>query len=98
MDRFEVLEDEISNGAFFNGEDFSMIDAVYGPVFRYHQRIAGYKDYGLFEDAPNVKAWGDRLMQRPSIIESVPESYNQDMTDYIKKLDSVFRNEICEQL
>ncbi len=98
MDRFEVLEDEFAGDSFFNGDNFSMIDAVYAPVFRYHQRIAGYKDYGLFEDAPNIKAWGDRLMQRPSVISSVPDSYDSDMTNYIKKLTSVFRNEISEQL
>lgn len=98
IDRFEVLEEEIGEGNYFNGEEFSMIDAVYGPVFRYHQRIAGYKDYGLFEDAPNIKAWGDRLMQRPSVINSVPQSYDSDMTAYLQKLDSVFCAEISEQL
>lgn len=98
MDRFEVLEDEFAGDSFFNGDHFSMIDAVYAPVFRYHQRIAGYKDYGLFEDAPNIKAWGNRLMQRPSVISSVPDSYDSDMTNYIKKLTSVFRNEISEKL
>ena len=98
IDRFEVLEDEISEGPYFNGDTFSMVDAVYGPVFRYHQRIANYKDYGLFEEAPNIKAWGDRLMQRPSIINSVPDTYEQDMTNYLKKLDSVFTNEIQEKL
>lgn len=98
IDRFEVLEEEISEGPFFNGENFSMIDAVYGPVFRYHHRIAGYKDYALFEDSPNIQAWGDQLMQRSSIIQSVPESYDQDMTSYLKKLDSVFTNEIKDKL
>ncbi len=98
IDRFEVLEEEFSDGPFFNGEKFSMIDAVYAPVFRYHHRIAGYKDYNLFEDAENIKAWGDRLMQRSSIIKSVPGSYDQDMTAYLKKLDSVFTNEIKDKL
>ncbi len=98
IDRFEVLEEEFSDGPFFNGEKFSMIDAVYAPVFRYHHRIAGYKDYNLFEDAENIKAWGDRLMQRSSIIKSVPGSYDQHMTAYLKKLDSVFTNEIKDKL
>ena len=48
IDRFEVLEDEISNGDYFNGVDFSMIDAVYAPIFRYHKSIADYKNYGIF--------------------------------------------------
>lgn len=98
IDRFEVLEDEISNGDYFNGADFSMIDAVYAPVFRYHKSIADYKDYGIFEDAPNVKAWGDRLLERPSVIKSIPDSYKEDLANYFKKLDSIFSNEISEVL
>jgi len=98
VDRFEVLEEEISDGSYFNGEDFSMIDAVYAPVFRYHYRIVQYKDFGFFEDAPKIKAWGDKLLQRASVIKSVPETYEQDMSEYIKKLDSVFRQQIADKL
>ena len=98
IDRFEVLEDEISDGDYFNGDDFSMVDAVYAPVFRYHDRIAKLKDFGFFEDAPNIKAWGNRLLQRDSVINSVPASYEEDMGQYINKLDSVFRNQVKESL
>lgn len=98
VDRFEVLEEEISDGSYFNGEDFSMVDAVYAPVFRYYDRIAQYKDYGFFDDAGKTKAWGDRLLQRPSVIKSVPDTYEMDMTNYLKKIDSVFRNDVNENL
>ena len=98
IDRFEVLEEVISDGAYFNGTDFSMVDAVFAPVFRYHDRIAQYKDYGFFEDAEKIKAWGDRLLQRPSVIKSVPDSYQQDIKNYLKKMDSVFRNDIADKL
>ena len=98
MDRFEVLEEEISDDTYFNGETFSMIDAVYAPIFRYHNRIAQYKDFGFFDDAPKIKVWGDKLLERSSVIKSVPDTYEQDMTDYVKKLDSVFRNEVSDKL
>lgn len=98
VDRFEILEDEISDGIYFNGEEFSMIDAVYAPVFRYHNRIAQYKNFGFFDDAPKINAWGDKLLERPSVIQSVPDTYEQDTTNYIKKLDSVFRKEVGDKL
>lgn len=94
VDRFEILEDEISDGDFFNGAKFAMIDAAYAPIFRYQQRIAMHKEHDVFEDAPNVKAWGDRLLQRESVIKSVPESYEGDMTVYFKNLDSILGKEI----
>ena len=98
IDRFEILEDEISDATYFNSDTFSMIDAVYAPLFRYHERIAAYKDYQLFEDAPRVKAWGDRLLQRPSVIQSVPPSYEEDMKNYLRGLDSVFIREVKDAL
>ena len=89
IDRFEILEDEFSNGKYYSGEKFSLIDAVYAPIFRYHKQIAKYKDYEIFQDAPNVKAWGDRLLERPSVISSIPSSYEDDISGYFKKLDSI---------
>lgn len=94
IDHFEILEEEFKNGEFFNGADFAMIDAVYAPIFRYHQRIENYKDYEIFEDAPNVKAWGDRLLERPSVVSSVPVSYEADITKFFKNLDSILSKEI----
>ncbi|MFK5914380.1 MAG: glutathione S-transferase family protein [Woeseiaceae bacterium] len=94
IDHFEILEEEFSNGNYFNGDDFAMIDAVYAPIFRYHQRIASYKDYNFFEDSPNVKAWGDRLLERPSVINSIPESHEEDITKYFKNLDSIISQEV----
>lgn len=93
-DHFEVLEDEFSNGDYFNGSDFSMVDAVYAPIFRYHKRITDYKDYGIFEDAPKVKAWGERLLERPSVIKSVSESYDESVTKFLKKQNSILGNAI----
>lgn len=98
IDHFEILEDEISDKTYFNGDEFSMIDAVYAPVFRYHDRIARYKDFGFFEDAPNIKAWGDKLLERTSVKNSVTDTYEQDMTNYLQKLDSVFRNDLGDKL
>jgi len=93
-DRFEVLEDEFSNAEYFNGSDFSMVDAVYAPLFRYHKRILEFTDYGIFEDAPNIKAWGERLLERPSVIKSVPEDYEQRFLIFLESQNSIFCNEM----
>ena len=96
IDRFEILEEEmeVTEGEYYNGENFSMIDAVYAPIFLYQQQIAKHKDYEIFDDAVNVKAWGERLLKRPSVINSVPDSYQDDMDKYLKNLDSILGQEI----
>ena len=90
IDRFEILEEQLSGHEYYNGAEFSLIDAVYAPLFRYHEGIKHYKDYDIFEDAPNVKAWAERLLKRQSVINSVPDSYLDDITNYFKNLDSIF--------
>lgn len=91
-DRFDVLEEEFSNAEYFNGADFSMIDAVFAPIFRYHKRILEFKDYGIFEDAHNVKAWGERLLERPSVIKSVPDTYEQRFLIFLENQNSILGN------
>jgi len=91
-DRFEILEEEFTNGDYFNGADFSIIDAVYAPIFRYHKRIEEYKDYGIFDDAPSVKAWGERLLQRPSVINSIPDNYNEALKKFLTNQNSILGN------
>ncbi len=93
-DRFEILEEEFNNGEYFNGSDFSMPDVVFAPIFRYHKRILEHNDYGFFEDAPNVKAWGDRLLERPSVIQSVPENYEERFIMFMKNQNSILGNEM----
>jgi glutathione S-transferase len=101
IDCFEIIEEEFSENnkgnAYYNGADFSLIDAAYAPIFQYHQRISMYKNYDIFEDSPNVKAWGDRLLERASVINSVPDSYQDDITKYFKNLDSIFSKEVNSQ-
>ena len=94
IDKFEILEEEFQSDEYFNGTDFAMIDAVYAPIFRYLEQITKYKDYEIFEDAPNIKAWGERLLERESVKNSVPDSYQEDITKYFKNLDSIFSQEI----
>lgn len=94
IDRFEILEEQMTEGEYYNGENFSMIDAAYAPIFRYLQQISQHKDYEFFEDAPKLKVWGKSLLKRPSVINSIPDTYQDDMNNYFKNLDSIFGQEV----
>lgn len=91
-DRFEVLEEEIGDEDYFKGSEFSMVDAVLAPIFRYHQRIYSTNDYGIFDDAPKVKAWGDRLLEKASVINSVSDSYDETLVNHFNKMNSIIGN------
>ncbi len=89
-DRLETLNEVFTGGPYFNGERFSLVDAVYGPIFRNMQCLEGMQNQDLFEDAPDVAQWRDAVLQRPSVINAVKESFNQDFCDFVVRTGSVF--------
>jgi glutathione S-transferase len=96
-DRFDVLEEILTEGPFFNGEAFCIIDAVYAPIFRYHESIKRYHDYGFFGDTPQVSAWAQALLSRPAVKNCVPDTYTQELHDYLIKQNSLFSKKVEEQ-
>lgn len=88
-ERFDILEEQIVNAPFFNGDTFSIVDAVYAPLFRFYDVLKHYETKFSFQGMPNVVKWWDAIMNRPTVINSVPESYMGDMFVYLDKQDSV---------
>lgn len=74
-EKFERIEDELSRGPWFEGENFSLVDAVFAPVFRYFDLIDRIVDHGIFKNLPKVAAWRKVLMQRPSAKNAVGADY-----------------------
>jgi glutathione S-transferase len=89
-DRLETLDEFFEGGPYFNGDSFSLVDAVYGPIFRNLQCLEDMQHQDLFADAPEIAKWRDAVLQRPSVINAVGESFNQDFCDFVVKTGSVF--------
>jgi len=89
-DRLETLDEFFDGGPYFNGEAFSLVDAVYAPIFRMQRCLEEMHHQDLYEDAPEVAKWADTLLQRPSVINAVKPSFTEDYRDYIRRSGSVF--------
>ena len=48
-------------------KDFSLVDAVFAPIFRYFDVFDELIDLSVFADTPKVRAWRTALAQRPSV-------------------------------
>ena len=46
-DRFLQLEAVLGDGPYFAGDEFCMVDAVFGPVFRYFEVFDAIADFGF---------------------------------------------------
>ncbi|MFZ4558252.1 MAG: glutathione S-transferase family protein [Pseudanabaena sp.] len=89
MANLELLEATIDQAPYFAGEKFSLIDAVYAPIFRYFVAFDRYQNFGFSDRTPKVNAWREALLQRPSVQQAVAENYYDLLDEFLQKRDSV---------
>jgi len=66
--RFAQLEQVLdSDGPFFAGAAFCLVDAVFAPVFRYFDTFEAVSESSFFDATPRVRAWRAALASRPSV-------------------------------
>lgn len=82
--RFEVLETVLDAGDYFAGESFSIVDAVYGPAFRYFDVFDVASDFGFWTGLPKLHQWRQALARRPSVVQAVRPDYPQLLTDFLR--------------
>ncbi len=86
---FARLEAELGTGPYFAGSEFSMVDAFFGPVFRYFDVLDTLRDLKLFEGRPKLSAWRKMLAARSSIQKAVPADYGARLLRYLKDRRSI---------
>jgi glutathione S-transferase len=72
---FARLEEELAEGPFFAGANFSLVDAVFAPVFRYFDGFEALGVLGILAGKPRVTAWRKALAARPSVKAAVVEDF-----------------------
>jgi glutathione S-transferase len=82
--KFARLEARIA-GPWFDGEKFSLVDAVFGPVFRYFDVFDEIGDFGILDGKPRLARWRENLAARPSVKSAVGASYPALLRDFIDR-------------
>jgi glutathione S-transferase len=88
-EKFERLETVLSEGPYFAGKNFSIVDAVFAPVFRYFDTFDEIKDAGMWTGLAKVSAWRKALSARPSVINAVGSDYGDRLCDFLRKHNGV---------
>ncbi len=83
--KLAAVEAAFGDGPFFNGEDFSLVDAAYAPMFmraHYIGRPAPVLDAAAL---PKLAAWGDRLLALDAVAQSVVPDFAALYYDLIRR-------------
>ncbi|MDW5316152.1 glutathione S-transferase family protein [Rhizobium sp. PL01] len=87
-DKFVRVEAGLGDGPFFVGEAFSLVDAVFAPIFRYFDVFDTITPTGLFDALPRVRAWRNALAERPSVREAAADDYADRLNVFLKNHDA----------
>jgi glutathione S-transferase len=80
--KIDRLEKEIA-GTWFSGDEFGLVDAAFGPVFRYLDVFDWRLGRPLIERSPKIRAWSEALAARPSVRAAVGEDYAERLIDFV---------------
>ena len=75
--KFARVEEALGSGPFFAGEKFSLVDAVFAPIFRYFDVFDQLIDLSIFAETPKLRAWRTELAKRESVRNAVGADYPQ---------------------
>lgn len=73
--RLERLEHVFEQWPFFAGSTFTMVDAVFAPLFRYFGLITPTVTQIIFQGLPRVTRWREALAIRESVVAAVGQDY-----------------------
>jgi glutathione S-transferase len=86
--RFARLEARVVASPWFDGESFSLVDAVFGPVFRYFDVFDAIGDFGILAGKPKLAKWRKALAKRSSVRAAVSADYPALLRDFLKRRNS----------
>lgn len=86
--RFARLETRVVALPWFDGDRFSLVDAVFGPVFRYFDVFDEIADFAILTGKPKLAQWRQSLAARPSVRSAVGADYPALLHAFIARRNS----------
>lgn len=87
-EKFTRVEAALGTGPFFAGGSFSLVDAVFAPIFRYFDVFDTVAPTGVLDGFEKVAAWRAALMRRASVRTAVAEDYPERLKVFLKEHDA----------
>ena len=81
--KFARLEARLGRGPWFDGERFSLVDAAFGPIFRYFDAFDRIGVLDILDGLPAVARWRAALALRPSVARAVAADYPAQLDRFL---------------
>jgi len=95
VSQFRRVEKHLGDGPWFNGDEFSLADTAFAPLFRQNS-VADNKLSVLDpESMPRVAAWAQRLLALPEVRDSVVDEFEDLYLSAMQKNGSYSFNRLA---
>lgn len=94
--KFERVEAALDGAPFFAGPDFTLVDAVFAPVFRYFDVFDKAGGFGILADLPGISAWRQQLAARESVKAAMDDGYPERLHDFLMRRRSFISGLMAE--
>lgn len=81
--KFAQVENVLQHGPYFSDRKFSLVDAAFGPVFRYFDTFERIVDLALFDQSPKTRDWRAALADRPSVVKAAHPEYRERLWAFL---------------
>lgn len=86
--KFARVEAALGAGPLFAGENFSLVDAVFAPIFRYFDVFDEFTDLAIFAKTSKLRKWRAELAKRPSVQAAVGADYPELLRAFLVRHDA----------
>ena len=86
--KWSQLEQILTGSTYFAGEEFSLVDAAFAPIFRYLDLFEQLLEIKFFEQYPKVANWRQALARRESVKKAVGADYAQLLAEFVAERKS----------
>jgi glutathione S-transferase len=86
QEKLQRLENVLSGGSFFNGEQFSLVDTAYAPLFMRLELIRKWANVEF--NLPKIQRWSAALLAKESVQKSVVDEFPELFQMRLKNANS----------
>jgi glutathione S-transferase len=86
--KFKQIDGALHAEPYFSGAAFCVVDAVFGPVFRYLDVFDEIDHFGFLNELPKVQAWRGALANRPSVQQAAHPDYPALLRQFLRQRGS----------
>ncbi len=82
-DKFAHVEGRLTEGPYFAGQRFSLVDAAFAPVFRYFDVFDTIANFGILGGKPKTTRWRQALHERSSVRGTAASDYAMRLRTFL---------------